>query len=130
MSSLDVSLKGQIVNLLKDLRDTLHVRYACITHDLATVPYLCDRVYVLYRGLIFEQPQSAVLASDAKNPYTRMLADSVLSIDKRRLLDSRKSTVDRLHLVPRPACPLSPKCPLAADECRETFPSLHRVAPG
>jgi ABC-type glutathione transport system ATPase component len=130
VSSLDVSLKGQIVNLLKDLRDTLHIAYAYITHDLATVPYLCDRVYVLYRGLIFEQLQSTALAIDAKNPYTRMLADSVLTIDKRRLLESRRSTTDWLHPVSRPACPFSPRCPLAAEECRASFPSLRPVAPG
>jgi oligopeptide/dipeptide ABC transporter ATP-binding protein len=127
VSSLDVSLKGQIINLLKDLRETLHIAYAYITHDLATVPYLCDRVYVLYRGLIFEQLKSRELAAHAENPYTRMLVDSVLTIDQRRPLETRKGSMDWLRPVARPACPFSPRCPWVAETCRQAFPALRTI---
>jgi ABC-type glutathione transport system ATPase component len=129
VSSLDVSLKAQILNLLKDLRDQLHVAYAYITHDLATVPYLCDRVYVLYQGLVFEHLHSAELASYGQNPYTRTLLQSVLTIDERHSLETRDSSVDWFRPVNRPACPFSPRCPLVADVCRVEFPALRQVGP-
>lgn len=129
VSALDVSLKAQILNLLKDLRDQLHIAYAYITHDLATVPYLCDRVYVLYQGLVFEHLQSADLASYGQNPYTRTLLQSVLTIDERRSLETRDNAVDWFRPVNRPACPFSPRCPLVADVCRVEFPALRHVGP-
>jgi peptide/nickel transport system ATP-binding protein len=127
VSSLDVSLKAQILNLLKDLGSRLHVAYAYITHDLATVPYLCDRVYVLYRGLIFEHLHSRELVTYGDNPYTRMLLQSVLTIDGRRSLDARDSAPEWLSSVPRPACPFSFRCAWVADECRVKFPTLQTV---
>ena len=77
VSSLDVSVKAQVLNTLRDLRKERQIAYVYVTHDLATVPYLCERAYVMYKGWVVEEIGTADLAKGAVNPYTQMLLASV-----------------------------------------------------
>jgi peptide/nickel transport system ATP-binding protein len=76
-SALDVSVQAAILNLLRELRETLGLTYLCISHDLSVISYLCERVMVLYLGQAVEQGDWATLASAPRHPYTRTLLDSV-----------------------------------------------------
>src|SRR5204862_3900602 len=80
VSALDVSVQAAIVNLLADLRDDLGVAYLFISHDLAVVAQLSDRVAVMYRGSLCETGSTADVLTRAFHPYTRMLLASVPGI--------------------------------------------------
>ena len=82
VSMVDASLRMSIVNLLRDLRDTLNVTVIYITHDLATAYYISDRIIIMQQGYIVEMgPAQAVLESP-EHPYARLLKESVLSVDR------------------------------------------------
>jgi peptide/nickel transport system ATP-binding protein len=73
ITALDVSIQAQIVNLLKDLQQQLHMTYLFVSHDLNMVRYLCDRVAVMYRGRIVEMGTVEAIFQDPRHPYTRAL---------------------------------------------------------
>ena len=123
VSALDVSIQAQILNLLADLRRDLGLTYLFITHDLAVVRQVADRVVVLYRGRVVEVGAVEAILGHPLLPYTRRLLDSV----------------PRLHAIPerRPAvagelptgCVFRARCPLVRPVCDEE-PDLVDVAPG
>src|SRR5690606_13133372 len=80
-SALDVSVQAQILNLLQDLRRELGLTFVLITHNLAVVEYLADRVAVMYLGEIVEEASVADIFARPRHPYTRALLDSVLTPD-------------------------------------------------
>jgi peptide/nickel transport system ATP-binding protein len=126
-SSLDVSVQAQILNLLRDLRDELTLTYVFISHDLAVVDYLADRVGVMYLGRLVEFGVAAEVLRRPRHPYTRALLDSVLSRDPARGLPEPKlgqALPDPLH--PPPGCPFHPRCPQAMEICREAPPHTMR----
>jgi peptide/nickel transport system ATP-binding protein len=122
-SALDVSVQAQILNLLKDLQDTLGLAYLFITHNLAVVDYLAHDVAVMYLGRIVEQGAAADVLTVPRHPYTQALVSAVPSIDH-----SPGETVIRLTgdqpspLNPPQGCHFHPRCPHAGDICRETYP--------
>ncbi|MFB2552688.1 ABC transporter ATP-binding protein [Ensifer soli] len=134
-TALDVTIQAQIVELVKSLRDRLGMSVVWITHDLALIAGLADRVNVLYAGTVVEDAPVDALFSAPAHPYTRGLLASIP-----KLSDSR---VDRLASIggtpPEPGrrpqgCPFAPRCPLAEPVCHERVPRLeplagaHRVA--
>jgi peptide/nickel transport system ATP-binding protein len=76
-SALDVSVQAAILNLLRELRQSLGLTYVCISHDLSVISYLCERVMVLYLGQIAEEAGWADILGSPRHPYTRTLLDSV-----------------------------------------------------
>lgn len=123
VSSLDVSVRAQILNLLIDLQKTLGLSYLFISHDLSIVRYLCDRVLVLYLGKVMETATTEELFNNPKHPYTQAL----LSAIPRR---HPKEKGERLLLkgeIPSPShppsgCPFRTRCPFAQPICSEPPP--------
>ncbi len=130
VSALDVSIQGQVLNLLLDLQRELGLAYLFIAHDLAVVKHVSDRIAVMYLGHIVETADADTLYRRAAHPYTRALI-SAIPVPKPR----RQST--RIVLkgdVPSPinppgGCPFHPRCPHATDRCRTEKPALRTPAP-
>jgi len=123
VSALDVSIRSQVLNLLRDLRDEHRVAFAYITHDLATVNFLCERAVVMYRGEEFEACSTEVLLTKPDNPYTRMLLASVPKLGE-PLAPIR---VDRASAETRTGCAFFSRCDRATSVCDEP-PALRPVA--
>ena len=87
VSALDVSTQAQVLNLLKDLQEKLHLTFLFISHDLAVVNYIADRIAVMCRGKLVEIGTREAIFSDARHPYTKALLSSVPTPDLARLLD-------------------------------------------
>jgi oligopeptide/dipeptide ABC transporter ATP-binding protein len=131
LSSQDVSIRAQILNLLKDLKDKRDFAYLYITHDLATVKYMCERVNVMYLGKIVESGPSNELCKVGLHPYTKVLFAASLPHhpDIKRPQRIVKGEVPS-PLNPPPGCAFHPRCPDAMQVCSQTVPQLKEVRPG
>ncbi|MDR2589302.1 MAG: ATP-binding cassette domain-containing protein [Spirochaetales bacterium] len=130
VSSLDVSIQSQILNLLLDIQKEEEISCLFIAHNLAVVFYLSDYVSVMYAGRIVEASPSRVLAAHARHPYTRLLLEAMPGGAKKegsRASDSGE-TPSLIHL-PR-GCAFSSRCPLKKPACAETSPPLVEKEPG
>jgi ABC-type oligopeptide transport system ATPase subunit len=83
-SALDVSIQSQILNLLKDLQDEFQLSYLFISHDMAVIHHICDRIAVMYDGKIVEEGPRDEVIHNPKHPYTRALLSAVPEADPRR----------------------------------------------
>jgi oligopeptide/dipeptide ABC transporter ATP-binding protein len=130
VSALDVSVQAQVVNLLYDLKERLGLAYLFISHDLAVVGHLSDRVAVMYLGRIMELAPVRELYDGALHPYTRALLDAVPGIDPahRRAAVLAGETPD--PAAPPEGCLFHPRCNRAVPACAAHAPPLVEVAPG
>ena len=129
-SALDVSLRAKAILLLAELRATLGMTYLFISHDLATVKYLANRVAVMYLGTIVEEASTPELFARPLHPYTKALLSAVPVPDP----DARRQRLVLAGEVPSPidipaGCRLRGRCPLAQPVCAEPV-TLREVAPG
>lgn len=127
-SSLDVSVQAQIVNLLKELQAELGLTYLFITHDLALVSYLADRVGVMYLGKLMEVGGAVDVLEHGQHPYTRALRNAVPLPDPERT----KTHVPLAGEIPSAqeppsGCRFRTRCPWARDRCAAEEPPLRRV---
>ncbi len=131
VSALDVSVQAQIVNLLVELRRRLGLTMLFISHDLAVVEHLSDRVIVLYLGRIMEMAPARAIYAAPRHPYTQALLSAAPMPDpdapRRRILLSGDLPSPA---NPPPGCVFSTRCPLATDACRREVPPLVERAPG
>ncbi|MBS0558937.1 MAG: ATP-binding cassette domain-containing protein [Proteobacteria bacterium] len=129
LSALDVSIQSQVLNLMKDLQEQRRLSYLFISHDLAVVNHLADRVAVLYLGRLVEvAPRAAVFAHPA-HPYTEALLAALPRFGRRRAPGEGTIKGEMPSpLSPPPGCVFHPRCPKAADLCRTTPPALAPVA--
>jgi peptide/nickel transport system ATP-binding protein len=121
-SALDVSVQAQILNLMADLQERLGLTYLFISHNLAVVSLVADRVGVMYLGRIVELTSSSNIFSRPRHPYTRMLLDAVPD-----LAMSGKSRTPVAGEVPNPlappaGCAFHPRCPHANERCHREIP--------
>ncbi len=131
VASLDVSIRAQILNLLRDLQAKLGLTYLYISHDLSTVRHICDRVAVMYLGKLVEVAETQELFENPLHPYTVALLSAIPIPDP-------KHKTERIILpgeVPSPISPPSgcrfhPRCPRAIDICSKEEPPLVEVRPG
>jgi peptide/nickel transport system ATP-binding protein len=130
VSSLDVSIRAQIMNLLKELQDRLGLSYLFIAHHLGTVRYMRHRVGVMYLGQLVELAGSEELFTKPLHPYTRALLSAALPDhpDTQREEVLLRGEVASATAVP-PGCRLHPRCPFAMPVCAEVEPQWKEVAP-
>ncbi len=123
-TALDVTIQKQILNLMKRLRRELNTSVILITHDLSVVAEMGDRVAVMYAGQIVEQATINDLFEHPLHPYTVGLINSTIKLnDMRDQLPTISGTVPPLTAMPD-GCRFHPRCPYAADACRETSPGM------
>ncbi|MGI9148993.1 MAG: ABC transporter ATP-binding protein [Chloroflexota bacterium] len=128
VSSLDVSIRAQILNLLRDLQQRFDLAYLFISHDLAVVEYLCDRVGVMYLGKLVESAPAALLFSAPQHPYTRLLMASVPGAARGADVPVADGEVASA-LDPPEGCRFHPRCPIAESICYTVEPALEPVRP-
>jgi oligopeptide/dipeptide ABC transporter ATP-binding protein len=130
LSALDVSIQSQILNLLRDLQQARQLAYLFISHDLAVVNHVADRVAVMYLGRLVELAPRDALYRTPSHPYTKALLDSIPRIGRGRHRRGRVLAGDVPSPLARPpGCPFHPRCPKAQAICREVEPAL-APAPG
>ena len=133
VSALDVSIQGQIVNLLRDIQTKHGLTYLFIAHDLAVVRHIADRVAVMYLGQIMELADSAELYASPRHPYTQALLNAI-PIPDPRVERGRAKTLLRGELPsprnPPSGCVFRTRCPLASAECAEERPALKEISAG
>jgi len=125
VSALDASVQAQVLNVLKDVQDAFGLSYLFISHDLAVVGHMSDRIAVMYLGRIVEIAPSSNIFSHALHPYTQALLRSVLVHDpeRPRLPESLQGELPSLFAPPS-GCPFHPRCASAVALCREALPAL------
>jgi peptide/nickel transport system ATP-binding protein len=133
VSALDVSIQGQVINLLEDLQQKLGLTYLFIAHDLAVVRHISTRVAVMYLGRIVELAESGELFANPKHPYTQaLLAAAPIPDPVIERTRPRKIITGELPspLNPPPGCVFHPRCPLATEDCKKAVPEQRELAPG
>ena len=125
VSALDVSVRSQVLNLLKDLQKERNLTYIFISHDLSVVEYLCDRVAVMYLGRIMELADKKQLYGNPLHPYTRALLSAIPVPD----IHAKKDEIILQGEVPSPlnppkGCLFSTRCAYATERCHKEAPML------
>ncbi len=133
VSALDVSIQGQIINLLDELQRDLGLTYLFIAHDLAVVRHISHRVAVMYLGRIMEIADRDELYDNPRHPYTIALLDAVPvpdpQIERARGQRIVKGELPSPVNLP-PGCVFSTRCPMATAECSQAVPELREISPG
>jgi peptide/nickel transport system ATP-binding protein len=132
VSALDVSIQGQVINLLEELQQRLGLTYLFIAHDLAVVRHISSRVAVMYLGRIVEEAPAEQLFATPKHPYTRaLLAAAPIpdpAIERNRPRSIIKGELPS-PLNPPAGCVFHPRCPLATEECKKGVPATRELGP-
>ena len=122
VSALDVSIRAQVMQVLRQLQKDFELSYLFITHDLALVPQIARRVLVMYGGRIVETTRVDELFARPLHPYTRLLLESIPSLSGRRAI--RAGRVSEVEEIPVVGCPFAPRCPYATEESTAVRPAL------
>lgn len=133
VSALDVSIQAQILNLLQDLQEELHLTYLFISHDLSVVRYISDRVCVMFLGRICEIGSADEVYSHPAHPYTKFLLDSVPEPNPELRKENRTFLSGEMPspLSPPSGCRFHTRCPRAQAICsQEPPPTMTQISPG
>ena len=123
-SALDVSVQAQILNLMTELQARLGLTYLFISHNLAVVSHVADRIGVMYLGRLVELANARDLFANPRHPYTRMLLDAVPDLEMSGRQRTPVAGEVPNPLSPPSGCAFHPRCPHANDRCKSERPSL------
>jgi peptide/nickel transport system ATP-binding protein len=123
-SALDVSVQAQILNLMRDLQQRLGLTYLFISHNLAVVRHMADRLGVMYLGRIVEQGPAEAIFQRPRHPYTRLLLDAIPDLEQVGRARTPVGGELPSPIAPPPGCAFHPRCPLVRERCRVEKP-LH-----
>ncbi|MBM3125101.1 MAG: ATP-binding cassette domain-containing protein [Chloroflexi bacterium] len=133
ISALDVSIQAQVVNLLEDLQDRFGLTYLFIAHDLSMVRHICDRVAVMYLGVIVELADRDELYENPLHPYTQALLTSVPIPNPRKDRARRRKILQGeipSPLDPPSGCRFHPRCPIVKSHCSKQTPEWREIHGG
>lgn len=129
VSSLDVSIQAQVLNLLMDLQDQMGVAYMFVTHDLSVVRHISDQICVMYLGEVVERCPSKELFVSNLHPYTKALLSAIPSVDINQPMQPIALKGELTSPInPKPGCRFSPRCPYARGGCSEQHQKLEEVS--
>lgn len=130
VSSLDVSIQAQVINLMQDLKQEFSLSYVFISHDLSVVEHISDRIAVMYLGTIVELAPAEEFSAAARHPYTDVLLQSVPMPDPHHKTEPFDMAGDvPSPLDPPPGCAFHPRCAYVFDRCRIERPHLVETTP-
>ena len=129
-TALDVTIQAQILNLIRNLRDQFGSSIILITHDLGVVAETCERVGVMYAGVMAEIGAASDIFNRPKHPYTvglmRSIPETYTRTGKLSIIPGNVPSL----LTPPPGCRFHPRCPFAGEACKQIVPALSQAAPG
>jgi oligopeptide/dipeptide ABC transporter ATP-binding protein len=127
VSALDVSIQGQILNLLLDIRARRDLSFLFIAHDLKVACYFCDRIGVMYRGELVEEAPAQTLWKEGIHPYTELLFSSVSKPESTMEKNSKDTITPIARQEDSEGCAFSPRCPYAHEQCLREKPLLREI---
>ena len=129
VAMIDASMKMNIVNLFKELKDKYNISFVYITHDLSTAYYVSDYIATLYRGGMIEYGASKTIMDNAAHPYTKLLMDSVPRVGDKWEADIAMPDMEEKEYS-LTNCKFAPRCQYATDECRKGRPAMQTLKDG
>jgi peptide/nickel transport system ATP-binding protein len=131
VSSLDISIQAQIINLLQEMKGSFNLSLIIISHNLSVLRHMCDRVIIMYLGTIVEQAPAADLFKQCLHPYSEALIAAIPRVS----VETRQAAVILNDDLPSPlsipgGCRFHPRCRYAAEICRTDVPALLEIEPG
>ena len=133
ISALDVSIQAQVINMLKELQESLGLTYLFIAHDLSVVKYISDRVIVMYLGTMVETAETEELYDHPMHPYTQALLSAIPEADPIKAKANQRIAIKGeipSPINPKNCCRFAERCQYATERCFKEMPKLHELSPG
>lgn len=130
VASLDVSIQAQILNLFMKLREELALSYLFVSHSIAVVKHISDKVMIMYLGRLVEEGKTDDIFTNPNHPYTKALLREVPRLEDRKAVYKPIQGEIPSPLDPPSGCHFHPRCPFAMPRCREEVPRLREIASG